>query len=248
MQIKIINPNTTVAFTERSLALGRAVAAVGTTILAGQPAEGTPSVECHVEEGMATLGIVEQVLEGERQGVDGYVIACFGDTGLDAAREAAAGPVVGMTEAALYAAAMIAPVFSIVTLPRRTRIFAERVVLQAGLERRCGRVRAIDVDVLECEDETRAVFDAFVAEARAAIREDGAEAIILGCAGLSPLVAPLRDALGVPVIEGVSVAVKMVEGLVTLGLATSKMGGLAYPPAKPWTGAASGFAFGKNGR
>src|SRR5580658_3499831 len=105
MKIKIINPNTTAAFTERSLALGRAVAASGTTVLAGQPAQGTPSVECHVEEAIATLGIVEQVLEGERAGVDGYVIACFGDTGIDAAREAAAGPVVGMTEAALYAAA-----------------------------------------------------------------------------------------------------------------------------------------------
>ncbi len=245
MLIKIINPNTTAAFTQRSLALGRAVAAPGTEIMAGEPAQGTPSVESHVEEAIATLGVVEQVLEGERQGVDGYVIACFGDTGLDAAREAAAGPVVGMTEAALYAAAMVAPVFSIVTLPRRTRVFAERVVLQAGLERRCGPVRAIDVDVLDCEDETSAVYDAFVAEARAAIRDDGAEAIILGCAGLAPLVAPLRDALGVPVIEGVAAAVKMVEGLVTLGLATSKTGGLAYPPAKAWTGPAAGFVFGR---
>lgn len=244
MQIKIINPNTTAAFTARSLALGRAVAASGTEVLAGQPAAGTPSVESHVEEAIATLGIVEQVLAGESQGVDGYVIACFGDTGIDAAREAAAGPVVGMTEAALYAAAMIAPVFSIVTLPRRTRIFAERVVQHAGLERRCPRVRAIDVDVLDCEDETAAVFDAFVAEAKAAIREDAAEAIILGCAGLSPLVAPLQEALGVPVIEGVSVAVKLVEGLVTLGLSTSKGGGLAYPPAKAWTGPAAGFRFG----
>jgi allantoin racemase len=243
MQIKIINPNTTQAFTERSLALGRAVAAPGTTISAGQPDQGTPSVECHIEEAIATLGIVEQVLEGERDGVDGYVIACFGDTGLDAAREAAAGPVVGMTEAALYAAAMIAPVFSIVTLPSRTRIFAERVVWLAGLERRCPNIRAIDIDVLDCEDETGEVFDAFVAEARLAIRDDRAEAIILGCAGLSLLVAPLREALGVPVIEGVSVAVKLVEGLVTLGLATSKTGGLAYPPAKVWTGAAGDFVF-----
>jgi allantoin racemase len=54
----------------------------------------------------------------------------------------------------------------------------------------------------------------------------------------------LQEALGVPVIEGVSVAVKLVEGLVTLGLSTSKGGGLAYPPAKAWTGPAAGFRFG----
>ena len=149
MRIKIINPNTTASFTELCLSAGRAVAAAGTQLLAGQPSSGTPSVECHVDEAIATLGVVEQVRAGEAAQVDGYVIACFGDTGIAAAREVATGPVVGMTEAALCAAALIAPVFSIVTLPARTRVFAERVLCQAGLQPRCARVRTIDIDVLE---------------------------------------------------------------------------------------------------
>jgi allantoin racemase len=230
MRIKIINPNTTASFTELSLNAGRAVAAPGTQILAGQPSAGTSSVESHVDEAVATLGVIEAVRAGEAERVDGYVIACFGDTGLDAAREVAAGPVVGMTEAALYAAALIAPVFSIVTLPRRTRVFAERAVWHAGLERRCARVRAIDVDVLDCADETSRVFDAFVVEAARAIEEDHAEAIILGCAGLEPLVGPLAERLRVPVIEGVAAAVKMVEALLALRLKTSKAGAWGYPP------------------
>lgn len=241
MRIQIINPNTTAAFTELSLAAGRAVAAPGTEILASQPAAGTPSVECSVDEAVATLGIVEEVLAGEANGVDAYVIACFGDTGLEAAREAAAGPVVGMTEAALYAAALIAPAFSIVTLPRRTRIFAERALWHAGLERRCVSIRAIDVDVLDCEDETARVFDAFVGEAAQAIAGDGAEAIILGCAGLEPLVSRLNAALGVPVIEGVAAAVKMAEGLMALRLTTAKKGAWGYPAPKPLTGSAAAF-------
>ena len=232
MRIKIINPNTTASFTELSLNAGRAVAAPGTRILAGQPATGTGSVECHIDEAIATLGVIEQVRAGEADGVDGYVIACFGDTGIEAARETAAGPVVGMTEAALYAAALIAPVFSIVTLPRRTRIFAERVVWHAGLDRRCAKIRAIDVDVLDCEDEIARVFDAFVTEAAKAIEEDHAEAIILGCAGLEPLVGPLSEELGVPVIEGVAAAVKMVEALLALRLTTSKAGAWGFPPPK----------------
>src|SRR5882724_1275439 len=166
MRIKIINPNTTATFTELSLNAGRAVAAPGTQILAGQPSSGTPSVECHVDEAVATLGVIEQVRAGEADRVDGYVIACFGDTGLDAAREVAAGPVVGMTEAALYAAALIAPVFSIVTLPVRTRVFAERALWHAGLERRCPKVRAIDVAVLDCDAEVAQVLEPFIAEAR----------------------------------------------------------------------------------
>jgi allantoin racemase len=230
MRIKIINPNTTASFTERCLAAGRAVAAPGTIILAGNPSRGTASVECYVDEATATLGVIEQVRAGEAQGVEGYVIACFGDTGLEAAREVAAAPVVGMTEAALYAAALIAPVFSIVTLPPRTRIFAERVLWHTGLERRCPKVRTIDVAVLDCDDEASVVMEPFIAEARRAILEDHAEAIILGCAGLQPLVDPLSVTLGVPVIDGVAAAVKMVEGLLALRLATSKRGAWGYPP------------------
>ena len=248
MRIKIINPNTTAAFTELSLSAGRAVAASGTEVVAGQPATGTPSVECSVDEAVATVGIVEQVLAGEADRVDGYVIACFGDTGLEAAREAAAGPVVGMTEAAFYTAALIAPVFSVVTLPRRTRIFAERALWHAGLDRRCASIRAIDVDVLDCEDESARVFDAFVVEARRAIAEDCAEAIILGCAGLESLVGRLNSALGVPVIEGVAAAVKMAEGLIALGLATAKTGAWGYPPVKLMSGHTASLRFPKGGK
>lgn len=243
MRIQIINPNTTAVFTELSLAAGRAVAAQGTQIIASQPATGTPAVECSVDEAVACVGIVAEVLGGEARGVDGFVIACFGDTGLDAAREAAAAPVVGMTEAALYMAALIAPTFSIVTLPRRTRMFAERAVWHAGLERRCVSIRAIDVDVLDCEDEMARVHDAFVGEARNAIVEDGAEAILLGCAGLEPLVARLQQALGVPIVEGVAAAVKMAEALIALRLATSKTGSWGFPAPKALTGAAAGWRF-----
>jgi allantoin racemase len=230
MRIKIINPNTTASFTERCLVAGRAVAAPGTEILAGHPSHGTPSVESSVDEATAILGVIEQVRAGEADGVDGYVIACFGDTGLEAAREVARGPVVGMTEAALYTAALIAPVFSIVTLPPRTRIFAERVLWHAGLERRCPKVRTIDVAVLDCDDEASVVMEPFIAEARRAILEDNAEAVILGCAGLQPLVEPLSRTLGVPVIEGVAAAVKLAEALVAMRLATSKRGAWGYPP------------------
>jgi allantoin racemase len=238
-RIKIINPNTTAAFSAACLAAGQAVAAPNTELLAGQPVNGTPSVECHVEEAIATLGVVEAVRAGEREGVDGYVIACFGDTGLEAAREIAAGPVVGMTEAALYTAALIAPVFSIVTLPRRTRIFAQRSVWHAGLRDRCVGIRAIDVDVLDCEDEVDVVFELFVIEAQHAIIQDHAEAIILGCAGLQPLLHRLEATLGVPVIEGVAAAVKMVEGLLAMGLRTSKHGAWGFPAPKAITGPAA---------
>jgi allantoin racemase len=231
MRIKIINPNRTAVFTERCLNAGRAVAAPGSEILATNPAAGPASVECHLDEVLATLGVVEEVAAGEAAGVDAHVIACFGDTGLHAAREVANGPVVGMSEAAVYAAALIAYRFSIITLPSRTRIFSDRVLQHAGLEHRCA-VRCIDVAVSDCSDESMELYEALLVEGRRALAEDHADAIVLGCAGLEMLSEPLRQALGVPVVEGVAAGVKMAEGLVSMGLATGRTGAWARPSAE----------------
>jgi allantoin racemase len=215
------------------LKAARGIAAVGTVVCAESPAHGPASIESHVDEALAVPGILEVVARGESLGVTGYVIACFGDTGIAAAREVARGPVVGMTEAAMYAASILAPSFSIITLPPRTIAQAERVVVECGMERRCRRIRAIDVAVGDCIDLDEAIEMAMLAEARAALAQDGAEAIILGCAGLSNLVAPMSRALSVPVIDGVSVAFKMVEGLAALGLSTSKHRSYGYPLRLP---------------
>lgn len=228
MRIRIVNPNTTAAFTERVRAAAALVAAPGTTVLAGNPARGAATIESHAEEALGALGVMGEVEAGERDGVDGYVVACFGDTGVHAAREIARGPVVGMTEAALYAAAALAHTFAVVTLPRRTRAHALRVLHETGLTHRC-TVRAIDVAVGDLEREAEATLPALLAEARLALERDGAEALILGCAGLTDLVAPLEVALGVPVVDGVLVGLKLAEGLVAAGLRTSKRSTYAHP-------------------
>jgi allantoin racemase len=220
-RIVILNPNTTAAFTTRLAAAARDVVAPGTTVIARSPARGPAAIECHADEAEAVPHLLALIREEEDQGATAYVIACFGDTGIDAAREIAAGPVVGMTEAALFAAAMLAARFSIITLPPRTLAQSERVLRHVGLAHRC-HVRAIDADVQDCVGLDEPLLAAMLAESRTALREDRAEAIILGCAGLSDLVAPMRAALGVPVLEGVCIAVTMAEGLARAGLRTSK--------------------------
>lgn len=231
MRIQLINPNTTQAFTDRLLINARAVAGAGTEVIATQPALGTPSVESHCDEAWATLGVMAQVKAGEASGTDAYVIACFGDTGVPAAREMARGPVVGMTEAALMSACLIAATFSIITLPPRTLIHSRRVLHDLGMQHRCAGLRAIDVLVDDCrEEDNQALYLALLKEARVALRQDRCEALVLGCAGLAEMVEPLQNALGVPVIEGVNAAIKMAEGLVRLGLNTSKHNSFAFPP------------------
>jgi allantoin racemase len=73
-------------------------------------------------------------------------------------------------------------------------------------------------------------------EIEAAIRHDRAEAIVLGCAGMADLAADFSAGFGLPVIEGVSAAVKLIEALASLGITTSKIGAFASPPVKDYKG------------
>jgi allantoin racemase len=217
----VVNPNTTVAMTDLVVAAAQGVAATGTTIVGGTAQHGVASVESNADEVWGALGVLETVRAGERSGVDGYVVACFGDTGLAAAKEIAAGPAVGMTEAALHTAALLAARFSIVTLPPRTKEQSHRVLREVGLAGRC-TVRAVDVAVGELTGNPGPVLAAVRTEAALAVTRDGAEAIVLGCAGLAHLVGPLTEALGVPVIDGVAAGVTLVEALLAQGLTTSR--------------------------
>jgi allantoin racemase len=228
VKIMVINPNTTRSMTDAVVAAARRVARPGTTVVGGTPAEGVPSVESHYDEVFGALGVVEQIRAGQAGGADGYVVACFGDTGVPAARELARGPVVGMTEAALFTAALIAYRFTIVTLPRRTVAQSDRVVRETGLGHRCV-VRAVDVPVSNLDGGAGHLAEMFTEQGLRAKTEDGAEALILGCAGLTDLVEPLTATLGMPVIDGVTAAVPIVEGLLAQGLTASRVNTWAHP-------------------
>lgn len=240
MKIKVINPNTTQSMTDTIAAAARAVAAPGTEILAITSRQGAVSIEGHYDEAMSIVGLVEAI--NEQPVVDAHIIACFGDPGLLAAREIAAGPVLGIAEAAMHAASFISTGFSIVTTLERTRIIAEHLVRNYGMEHHCRRVRATDIPVLELENPHSNSRKIILAECERAIIEDKSGAIVLGCAGMADLNQFLEDKLGVPVIDGVTAAVKFAEALVSLGLRTSKRGDLAFPLHKPYKGGLSAFA------
>lgn len=236
MRIQVINPNTTVGMTEIIGEAARAAASPGTEILAVTADTGPVSIENHYDEAISAVGVLQAVRAGERVGVDGHVIACFGDPALLAARELARGPVIGIAEAAMHAASFLATGFTVVTTLERTRIVAERLLREYGMERHCRRVRATGLAVLELEDRCTRPWERIAEECRRALEEDGAGAIVLGCAGMADLAARLQRELRVPVIDGVAVAVRFVEALAGAGLATSKWGDLAPPQPKPYLG------------
>ncbi len=242
MRIHVANPNTTRSMTDKIAAAARAAAGSGTTVLATQPEFGPVSIEGYYDQAYAVPGLLQRIREAERDGTDAHVIACFDDTGLDAARQAVAAPVIGIGEAAFHAASLVAGRFSVITTLALSIPAIEHNLVRYGLAARCARVRAAEVPVLALEDPASDARIRIGAEIAAALAEERAEAIVLGCAGMADLAAALAQAHGVPVIDGVAAAVALAEALVRLGLRTSKRGGYAPPPPKPYTGPFAGFA------
>ncbi len=243
MHIRVINPNTTASMTALIERSARAVAGPGTRIDAVNPAMGPASIESHYDEALAVPGVLAAIADGERSGADGYVLACFGDPGLDAARELASGPVVGIAEAAMHAAVLVGRGFSVVTTLNRTRGRAWDLASRYVAAGACRGVHACDIPVLELESDP-AVLKRVVALSRTALERDDSDVIVLGCAGMADLCAAVSAELGVPVIDGVAAATVMVESLVRLGLSTSPRGDYAPPLPKPYTGALRDFSVG----
>ena len=237
MKIAVVNPNTTAAMTAAIGDCARRVAAPGTEIVATNPAGGPESIEGWFDEAQAVPGLLAEIAEAERRGCDGYVIACFGDPGLYAARELVRGPVVGIAEAAMHAASLIAPSFAVVTTLARTRGMAWQLAERYGMRNFCRSVRASDLAVLELTEPGSRARRLIIDECRQALAFDGAEAIVLGCAGMAELCADIAAAIEAPVIDGVTAAVKFVEALVMLGLTTAKRGEFAAPLSKTYAAA-----------
>ena len=241
MDILVVNPNTTESMTRLIAGAARSVAAPTSTIVARTSRMGPASIEGYYDEALAVPGLLAEIAKGERQGASAAIIACFDDTGLDAARALAAIPVLGICEAAVTTAAMLAKRFTVVTTLERSRVPIEELCRRYGMGERA-TVRAANIAVLALEDPNSGACDRLRSEIATAIDEDKAEAIVLGCAGMADLAKRLEQEFALPVVDGVSAAVKHAEALVGLGLRTSKRGAYASPISKPYAGAMQEFS------
>ncbi|MAU96640.1 MAG: Asp/Glu/hydantoin racemase [Fulvimarina sp.] len=232
MRISIVNPNSTRSMTETIALAARQAAARGTEILAYQNDAGPASIEGHVDGALAVPGLLHALAIAERDGAEAHIIACFDDTGLEAARSVLQGPVIGIGEAGARMATLVARRFSVVTTLSVSVPILQDNLERAGLAPLCVSVRASELPVLALEADPEAANAKISEEIVRAIDEDGAEAIVLGCAGMADFAASLSVRHGVPVIEGVASAVKLMEAAVTMGLKTAKRGGYAMPGPK----------------
>lgn len=231
MRLKVINPNTSREMTASIRAIASAHVSSETKVVTVCPQAGPVSIESYYDEYCAIPHVLDAVQEDEEQ-FDGFVLACWGDPGIDGVREITSKPVVGIAEASMYAANAIAPRWSVVTTLGRTHHMVEAIIKKTGLSDRCASIRCVDLPVLACESNPHLVIEGLERMSRVALADDGAEAIILGCAGMGGLDQQLCQVLGVPFVDPVAAGVRFAEMLVGMKLQTSKWMTYRFPEKK----------------
>lgn len=242
MKIKVINPNTSHEMTESIHRAALGCARPETEIVTTCPEKGPVSIENFHDRIFAGTGLIMEVHKGVKDGFDAFVVAAACDPGIEAAKEISDVPVIGMAEAGIYMSALLADRFSIVTVLPRIKPLIQRALDRSGMGGKCVSLRSTNVTVLDCEENPELVRSELLRECRLALDEDGAEAIWLGCGGMTAFADQLESELGVPVLDGVVCAVKLAEALVDMKKMTSKRLTYARPVKKHYKGF-EGFSF-----
>jgi allantoin racemase len=202
------------------------VASKNTEIHVESLEKGPASIESAYDEALAVPSTLKLVRKAESEGYDAVIIDCMGDPGLDAAREIAKIPVVGPCQASVALASLLASRFSVVTILKSIVPLFHDLAKKYGATDKIVSVRTIEIPVLDLEKKWDEVKDALEIQGRAAVEQEKAEAIILGCTGMIGMADELQEALGVPVVDPAPAALMMAEVLVRLNLSHSK---LKYP-------------------
>jgi allantoin racemase len=221
MTLVIINPNSSEHVTAGIDAAVDPLRAFDTPIRCLTLAAGPPGIESQAQADLTIAPML--ALAAAQDDASGFVIACFGDPGLHALRDQTARPVVGIQEAAVMTALTLGQRFGVIailpaSIPRHLRAFGAMGVLD-----RLAGDRALGLGVAELADPDRSLA-AMIATGRRLRDMDGADVLIMGCAGMAGFRAALEEATGLPVVEPCQAATTLALGLIALDLSHRKKG------------------------
>lgn len=231
MKLLIVNPNISHSVTALIHAEALRSASVGTDITTTTAAFGVAYIETRFEAMIGAYAASEQVAANLADH-DAVIVAAFGDPGLAALREVLPVPVTGMTEAALATACQLGGRFSIVSISPRMRAWYLDTVHAYHLGSRLASFRALNEPLQDLATVQVDQSERLIALARQCVRVDGADVIVLAGAPLAGLARSIQHLLPVPVVDGVSSAVKQAELLVQLRPQKARDGSYAPPPHK----------------
>lgn len=198
----------------------------GVTVEAHLPPGMPQSIESMWEEYLSIPGFLEKAVELERDGIDAIVHGCFGDPGIDGARELVSIPVLGSGATSMYIAANLSQRFSIITVLENIVRPLENLARLTGVDSKLASVRQIGIPVLELSQDPDGTLTKLVSASRRVIEEDRADALVLGCETRSFRAGELQERVGVPVLNPLQVTLRTAELLLSCGLSHSKR---SYP-------------------
>lgn len=235
MRILLINPNISDSVSALIDAEAKRTALPETSIRTVTAAFGVAYIETRFEAMIGAYAAAQ--LAGEYAGqYDAVVVAAFGDPGLTGLKEVLPCPVVGLTQAALASACLLGNRISIVAISKRIRAWYAETVDSYGLSSRLVSIRSLDEPLLNIGSVQEDKAESLLRVANACVSEDGADVIILAGAPLAGLARSVKNKLPVPVVDGVSSAVRHAESLVLLGAGPAMNGSFSPPPVKPNAG------------
>jgi allantoin racemase len=208
LKIIIINPNSDLKMNEAIQATAEEFAGEHFEVACFPTPEAPQFIETLEDEALAAPGMIRLVRENEGK-CDAFIIACHCDPNLDIIKEITEKPVIGIGEASMRIASLLGHRFSIIQATKDSIPIKRALVNKYQLQGKLASVRAPRQDrpVLSGEEN-------YIAEAKAAIAEDRADVIVLGCAGLTGLDKRMQEELGVPVLDGVNCALVFASALV----------------------------------
>lgn len=210
----VINPNSSETVTQGIDAAVEPLRRFGVPIRCLTLAEGPPGIE---SQRQADLTIAPMLaLAAAQTDAAGFVIACFGDPGLHALRDQTALPVLGIQEAAVMTALTLGQRFGVIailpgSIPRHLRAFGSMGVLD-----RLAGDRALGLGVGDLADPGKSLA-AMIATGKRLRDEDGADVLIMGCAGMAQYRATLEAETGLAVVEPCQAAAATALGRIALG-------------------------------
>ncbi len=231
MKILVANPNSSKIVTEVIVKSAMRNKRAETEIIPLTNPKGTKNIDCGFADYQSVWSFQRAVLDAvENHQPDAVVLAGFGNVGVFALKEVLAIPVISISEAAQTIACMLGHKYTVLTMLKQFIPYQEDLVRLYRFENKCASVRAINVNVENCVTNRESTLNELKEEILKIAEQDGAEVVILGCAGLCGYDEELQRLTGLPVLDPVVVAVKVAEMMVETHLTHSKKCKFNFPP------------------
>lgn len=232
MKILVANPNSSEIVTGIIMeSAKRKVTDPNTQLIPLTNPKGTKNIDCGFADYQSVWSFIRAILDKvEEVKADAVVLAGFGNVGVFALKEALSIPVLSISETTQTLACLLGHKYTVLTMLRQFIPYQEDLVRLYRLQDKCASVRGINVNVEKCVTDREETMNQLRDEVLKIVDEDGAEVVVLGCAGLCGYDEALQELVGLPVLDPVTVTVKVAEMMVQTGLCHSKKRKFANPP------------------